>query len=66
MFTVTETDDFVACAAGVWTDAQREDFIVWIAENPLAGAVIPGTADLRKFDNIRAEVLRKIKEKYDV
>lgn len=103
MFTVTETEDFIAFAAGVWSDEEREAFIVWIADNPLSGDVIPGTGGLRKvrwkqggvgkrggarviyynrlvdgdivlvlvyaktkFDNIRPEVLRKIKEKYDV
>jgi hypothetical protein len=103
MYTVTETDDFIAFAAGVWNDEEREAFIVWIADNPLSGEVIPGTGGLRKvrwrrdgmgkrggarviyynrlasgdivlvlvyakakFDNIRPEVLRKIKEKFNV
>ena len=103
MYTVTETADFVAFAAEVWSDEERLDFIDWISENPLAGDVIPTTGGLRKvrwkregmgkrggarviyynrlangdivlllvyakakFDNIRPEVLRKIKEKYDV
>ncbi len=103
MYSVTETADFVAFAAEVWSDEERLDFIDWISENPLAGDVIPATGGLRKvrwkregmgkrggarviyynrlangdivlllvyakakFDNIRPEVLRKIKEKYDV
>ena len=103
MYTVTETEDFVAFAAQVWNDDERLDFIDWIAENPLAADVIPTTSGLRKvrwkregigkrggarviyynrlangdivllmvyakakFDDIRPEVLRKIKEKYDV
>jgi hypothetical protein len=32
----------------VWGDPEREAFIDWITENPLAGAVIPGAGDLRK------------------
>ena len=103
MYTVTETTDFVAFAAEVWSDEERLDFIDWISENPLAGDVMPTTGGLRKvrwkregmgkrggarviyynrlangdivlllvyakakFDNIRPEILRKIKEKYDV
>jgi hypothetical protein len=103
MYTVTETAEFVAFAADVWSDDERFDFIDWISENPLAGDVIPTTGGLRKvrwrregmgkrggarviyynrlangdivlllvyakakFDNIRLEVLRKMKEKYDV
>lgn len=103
MLTVVETEEFKAWAAQVWNDAEREAFIDWIAVNPEAGDVIPGTHGLRKlrwsragmgkrggarviyftrnargevvlvlvyakakFDNIRAEVLNRLKEKYDV
>jgi hypothetical protein len=102
MYTVTETSDFMAFAAGVWNEDERQEFISFISVNPLAGDVIPGAGPLRKvrwarqgmgkqggarviyynrlangdivlllvyakakFDNIRPEVLRKIKEKYD-
>jgi hypothetical protein len=48
MFTVIETPIFQHYAADVWTDTEREAFIVWLAANPEAGDVIPGTGDLRK------------------
>jgi hypothetical protein len=48
MLTVIESDDFIAWAAKVWTDEEREAFIDWIAENPDAGDVIRGSGGLRK------------------
>jgi len=102
MYTVTETDDFVAFASKIWDTQEREEFIVWIAAHALDGDVIPGSGGLRKvrwsragmgkqggtrviyynrlangdivllmaytkakFDNIRPEILRKLKEKID-
>lgn len=34
--------------SAVWSDSEREEFIDWIAENPLSGVVIPGAGELRK------------------
>lgn len=48
MFTVIETPTFQKEAAKVWTEAERMDFIAWIAENPTAGDVIPGAEGARK------------------
>lgn len=48
MFTVKETDYFKRICLEVWQDDERIEFIDWIAENPLAGDVIPGTSGLRK------------------
>ncbi|WP_217428362.1 hypothetical protein [Rugamonas rivuli] len=48
MLTVIETPEFMASAAAIWTEAERIDFIDWIADNPLAGDVIPGAGGLRK------------------
>jgi hypothetical protein len=48
MFTVIETPIFQKYAADIWSDAEREAFINWLAINPEAGDVIPGTAGLRK------------------
>jgi hypothetical protein len=48
MLTVIETPVFLRYAAKVWDDAERSDFIVWLAEHPDAGDVIPGTGGLRK------------------
>lgn len=49
MLTIIETDIFQRYAKEIWTDAEREAFISWIAENPLAGDVIQGTGGLRKI-----------------
>lgn len=46
--TVIETDEFIAWAQKVWSDAEREEFIDWIAVNPEAGDVIPGSGGCRK------------------
>ncbi len=48
MLTVVETEEFKSWAAQVWSDAEREAFIDWIADNPEAGDVIVGTNGLRK------------------
>lgn len=48
MHTVIETPEFIAWSAQVWSDAERIEFIDWIADNFLAGDVIPGTGSLRK------------------
>jgi hypothetical protein len=48
MFTVAETEAFLRYASAVWSGEEREEFITWIANNPLAGDVIPGTGGLRK------------------
>jgi mRNA-degrading endonuclease RelE of RelBE toxin-antitoxin system len=42
MHTVVETAEFQKQAKAVWSDAEREAFIDWIASNPGAGDVIPG------------------------
>ena len=48
VLTVAETAIFVRYAAEVWSDAEREAFISWIAANPSAGDVIPGSGGCRK------------------
>lgn len=48
MHTVAETDVFIRYAAPIWSDAERAEFIRWIAENPQAGDVIPGSGGCRK------------------
>ena len=48
MFTVAESDIFKARSADIWTDAERIEFCAWIAANPFAGDVIPGTGGCRK------------------
>jgi hypothetical protein len=103
MLTVIETPEFLAWYKSVRSDAERDEFIAWIAQNPEAGEVIPGTGGLRKcrvkrqgmgkqggarviyslrrgkgqvvlplvyakakFDDLRPEFLRKLKEHHDV
>lgn len=46
--TVAETTVFQRYAADVWSDAERIEFINWIAVNPTAGDVIPGSGGCRK------------------
>lgn len=48
MFTVIETQTFQKQVADVWTEADRLDFISWIASNAEAGDVIPGADGARK------------------
>ena len=48
MHTVIETEIFKRYAESIWDDGEREDFIVWLAANPLSGDVIPGSGGLRK------------------
>ena len=48
MRTVAETPIFQKYARDLWTEAERVEFINWIALNPDAGDVIPGTGGCRK------------------
>jgi len=48
MRTVAETPVFIRYAAEVWTDAERHEFISFIAANPLAGDLIRGSGGCRK------------------
>ena len=48
MLTIIESTEFIVWAKAVWTDDEREAFIVWLAANPMAGDVIPGASPLRK------------------
>jgi hypothetical protein len=48
MLTVAETELFSRYAADYWTEAEHGEFVAWIAMNPEAGDVIPGTGGCRK------------------
>ena len=48
MRTVAETPIFIRYAAETWSDAERQEFITFIAANPEAGAVIRGSGGCRK------------------
>jgi hypothetical protein len=46
--TVVEIPQFVRQADGIWSDAEREEFVDYIARNPEAGDVIQDTGGVRK------------------
>jgi len=48
MYTLVETPTFVAEADKLWSEDERLEFFVWLAANPEAGAVIPGSGGCRK------------------
>ena len=54
MYTVAETEIFTAGAKDLWTEDERLQFINWLAANPLAGEVIPGSGGCRKVRWSRA------------
>lgn len=49
LITVAETPLFIRQADNVWDEAEREAFVGFIARNPEAGDVIPGTGGVRKL-----------------
>ncbi len=46
--TVVETLQFMRQTEDVWTEAERLEFVDYIARNPEAGDVIPETSGVRK------------------
>jgi hypothetical protein len=52
--TVVEVEPFPSRAAALWSDEERSAFIDFIAWNPLAGRIIPGTGGVRKVRWSRA------------
>jgi hypothetical protein len=48
MLTVIESPEFIASAARLWNDGEREAFIDWIAAHAQAGDAIPGAGGLCK------------------
>ena len=48
MKTIIETPTFQKQAAKIWTEDERLAFIDWIAQNSLAGDVIPNAEGARK------------------
>lgn len=48
MRTVAETPIFIRYASEIWSEAERQEFITFIAANPEAGAVIRGSGCCRK------------------
>jgi len=48
MYTVIETPTFTEDAKGLWSEEDRGAFCAWLAANPEAGDVIPGSGGCRK------------------
>lgn len=48
VFTIAETDEFRADADSIWSTEERLEFCAWIAANPEAGEVMPGSGGCRK------------------
>ena len=46
---VVETDDFLAATRKLMSDAEREELVEYLAFNPTAGVVVPGTGGVRKL-----------------
>ncbi|WP_100922126.1 transcriptional regulator [Candidatus Thiodictyon syntrophicum] len=54
MHAVIETPIFTADAHDLWSEDERGAFCAWIADYPLAGAVVPGSGGCRKVRWARA------------
>ncbi|MDO9475898.1 MAG: transcriptional regulator [Pseudohongiella sp.] len=48
MYTIIETPTFVDDAKQLWSEEERGAFCAWLAANPEAGSVIPGSGGCRK------------------
>jgi len=48
LITVAETLPFLRQAAGLWSEAEHDAFVNYIAANPQAGDVIPDSGGIRK------------------
>ncbi|MDR5777658.1 MULTISPECIES: transcriptional regulator [unclassified Caballeronia] len=48
MHTIIETHVFMEDARSLWSEDERGAFCAWIAANPLAGDVVPGSGGCRK------------------
>lgn len=48
MYTVIETPTFTEDAKALWSEEDRGAFCAWLAANPEAGDVIPGSGGCRK------------------
>jgi hypothetical protein len=49
LVTVAETPLFVRQAEAIWGDAERDEFVTFIAGNPVTGDLIPDTGGVRKI-----------------
>jgi hypothetical protein len=44
MLTIVETPIYLKHVQAFWTVSERENFVVWMADNPESGDVIPNNA----------------------
>ena len=49
MFTVIETPTFSRLVSDYWSENERQDFAVFIANAPESGDVVPGSGGVRKI-----------------
>ena len=49
LITVAETQAFIRAAEKIWSEGERAEQIDFVAHNPEAGDVIPGTGGVRKL-----------------
>ncbi len=54
MHTIVETPIYLKHVQAFWTVSERENFVVWMADNPESGDVIPNTRGLRKVRYARS------------
>jgi len=54
MYTIIETPTFKEDAVKLWSEEERGAFCAWLAANPEAGDVIPGSGGCRKVRWARA------------
>lgn len=47
--TVVEMDEFIAATRKLMDDAERAEFVGYLAYNPSVGVVIPGSGGVRKL-----------------
>lgn len=48
MYTIAESEIFKRFVADYWSDDERSEFCAWLAKNPQAGDVVPGSGGCRK------------------
>ena len=54
MYTIIETPVFQRLVSALWTQDELDGFKVWLAHDPLAGQVVPGSGGIRKMRWARA------------
>ncbi|MFU8787527.1 MAG: transcriptional regulator [Methylobacter sp.] len=54
MYKIIELPTFTSDAKSLWDEAERGEFCAWLADNPLAEDVIPGSGGCRKVRWVRS------------